>query len=212
MSAALSGLIGNAPTLRRVQLAWVLVDETFGLTINAARDPSVDLVSFKSAADLTSLYDVAGFDCGRSFSRCRRGHIPVGDPGRLPAGVPRIGGSFAAQPSPMDDRGPCLAGLSCGRRRASVRVAGHGGRDRCRRDRKPHQMSHLVLIVLAAIITFASRSVLHVATPSRRPGQGEPVPRGLPDGAVCGARGQRVRCTRWRHSISVRPWQPASAA
>lgn len=53
MSAALSGLIGNAPTLRRVQLAWVLVDETFGLTINAARDPSVDLVSFKSAADLT---------------------------------------------------------------------------------------------------------------------------------------------------------------
>jgi len=28
------------------------VDETFGLTVNAARDPSVDLVSFKSAADL----------------------------------------------------------------------------------------------------------------------------------------------------------------
>jgi predicted branched-subunit amino acid permease len=53
MSAALSGLIGSAPTLRRVQLAWVLVDETFGLTINAARDPSVDLVAFKSAADLT---------------------------------------------------------------------------------------------------------------------------------------------------------------
>ena len=52
MSAALSGLIGNAPIYRRVQLAWVLVDETFGLTVNAARDPSVDLVSFKSAADL----------------------------------------------------------------------------------------------------------------------------------------------------------------
>ncbi|HKY48028.1 MAG TPA: AzlC family ABC transporter permease [Acidimicrobiia bacterium] len=52
MSAALSGLIGNAPIHRRVQLAWVLVDETFGLTVNAARDPSVDLVSFKSAADL----------------------------------------------------------------------------------------------------------------------------------------------------------------
>lgn len=52
MSAALSGLIGDAPTLRRVQLAWVLVDESFGLTINAARDPSVDLVSFKSAADV----------------------------------------------------------------------------------------------------------------------------------------------------------------
>ncbi len=52
MSAALSGLIGDAPLHRRVQLAWVLVDETFGLTINASRDPSVDLVSFKSGADL----------------------------------------------------------------------------------------------------------------------------------------------------------------
>jgi len=52
MSAALSGLIGDAPIHRRVHLAWVLVDETFGLTINASRDPSVDLVSFKSAADL----------------------------------------------------------------------------------------------------------------------------------------------------------------
>lgn len=52
MSAALSGLIGDAPIHRRIQLAWVLVDETFGLTVNASRDPSVDLVSFKSAADL----------------------------------------------------------------------------------------------------------------------------------------------------------------
>jgi predicted branched-subunit amino acid permease len=45
-------MIGDAPVYRRVQLAWVLVDETFGLTVNASRDPSVDLVSFKSAADL----------------------------------------------------------------------------------------------------------------------------------------------------------------
>jgi 4-azaleucine resistance transporter AzlC len=52
MSAALSGMIGDAPVHRRVQLAWVLVDESFGLTVNASRDPSVDLVSFKSAADL----------------------------------------------------------------------------------------------------------------------------------------------------------------
>jgi 4-azaleucine resistance transporter AzlC len=52
MSAALSGLIGDVPIHRRVQLAWVLVDESFGLTVNASRDPSVDLVSFKSAADL----------------------------------------------------------------------------------------------------------------------------------------------------------------
>lgn len=52
MSAALSSLIGGAPVHRRVQLAWVLVDETFGLTVNASRDPSMDLVSFKSGADL----------------------------------------------------------------------------------------------------------------------------------------------------------------
>lgn len=52
MSAALSNLLGQAPTHHRVRLAWVLVDETFGLTVNAARDPSIDLVSFKSAADL----------------------------------------------------------------------------------------------------------------------------------------------------------------
>ena len=52
MSAALSNLLGQAPTHHRIRLAWVLVDETFGLTVNAARDPSIDLVSFKSAADL----------------------------------------------------------------------------------------------------------------------------------------------------------------
>ena len=52
MSAALSGLIGPAPIRRRLLLAWVLVDESFALTINAARDPAVDLVSFKSAVDL----------------------------------------------------------------------------------------------------------------------------------------------------------------
>jgi len=53
MSATLSGLIGETPFYRRVHLAWVLVDETFGLTVRVARDPEVDLVSFKSAADLT---------------------------------------------------------------------------------------------------------------------------------------------------------------
>ena len=53
MSATLSGLIGDAPLLRRIQLAWVLVDESFGLTILASHDPKIDLVSFKTAADLT---------------------------------------------------------------------------------------------------------------------------------------------------------------
>jgi predicted branched-subunit amino acid permease len=53
MSASLSSLVGDAPVHRRFQLAWVLVDETFGLTVLASRDPAVDLVAFKSAADLT---------------------------------------------------------------------------------------------------------------------------------------------------------------
>ena len=53
MSAAMSGLIGPAPAHRRLHLAWALLDESFALTVNAARDPTTDLVSFKSAADLT---------------------------------------------------------------------------------------------------------------------------------------------------------------
>jgi predicted branched-subunit amino acid permease len=53
MSAALSGLIGDAPWYRRLHLAWVLVDESFGLTINASQDPSIDIVSYKTATDMT---------------------------------------------------------------------------------------------------------------------------------------------------------------
>ncbi|MGH8927171.1 MAG: AzlC family ABC transporter permease [Acidimicrobiia bacterium] len=53
MSATLSVLIGDAPFRRRLHLAWVLVDETFGLTVNASRRGETDLVSFKTAADLT---------------------------------------------------------------------------------------------------------------------------------------------------------------
>lgn len=52
MSATLSHFIGPAPLLQRLQLAWVLVDETFALTLNASRRGEPDLVSFKSGADL----------------------------------------------------------------------------------------------------------------------------------------------------------------
>lgn len=52
MSATLSHLIGPAPLWRRIQLAWVLVDETFALTLNASRRGEKDLVGFKSGADL----------------------------------------------------------------------------------------------------------------------------------------------------------------
>jgi predicted branched-subunit amino acid permease len=52
MSATLSHLVDPAPFWRRLHLAWVLVDETFALTLNASRRGEPDLVAFKSAADL----------------------------------------------------------------------------------------------------------------------------------------------------------------
>jgi predicted branched-subunit amino acid permease len=53
MSATLSELVAKAPWWRRLHLAFVLVDESFGLTLNASRRGEPDLVAFKSAADLT---------------------------------------------------------------------------------------------------------------------------------------------------------------
>lgn len=52
MSASLAGLIGPQPLRRRLQLAWILVDETFGLTVRAAGSGVEDLVAYKSAADI----------------------------------------------------------------------------------------------------------------------------------------------------------------
>jgi predicted branched-subunit amino acid permease len=55
MSASLAGLIGPQPLATRLRLAFVLVDETFGLTIRAANRGVPDLVAYKTAAD-TMLY------------------------------------------------------------------------------------------------------------------------------------------------------------
>jgi 4-azaleucine resistance transporter AzlC len=52
MSATLARLVGHQPLLTRLRLAWILVDETFGLTLRAAKKGEHDLVSYKSAADL----------------------------------------------------------------------------------------------------------------------------------------------------------------
>ncbi|MFH1330947.1 MAG: AzlC family ABC transporter permease [Actinomycetota bacterium] len=52
MSARLAGLVGPRPLRVRLALAWVLVDETFGLTLAAARRGESDLVAYKAAADL----------------------------------------------------------------------------------------------------------------------------------------------------------------
>ena len=52
MSATLSRLIGPRPLLTRLRMAFILVDETFGLTVRAAAAGVTDLVAYKTAADL----------------------------------------------------------------------------------------------------------------------------------------------------------------
>ena len=52
MSARLAGSIGPRATLTRAALAWVLVDETFGMTIAAEQRGETDLVGYKFGADI----------------------------------------------------------------------------------------------------------------------------------------------------------------
>jgi 4-azaleucine resistance transporter AzlC len=68
MSAKLADLIGPQPLRTRLRLAWVLVDETFGLTVRAAYTGVEDVVDYKSAADLV-LYSfwMAGTTAGALF-------------------------------------------------------------------------------------------------------------------------------------------------
>jgi 4-azaleucine resistance transporter AzlC len=68
MSAALANMIGHQPHRTRLRLAWILVDETFGLTVRAANAGVEDIVAYKSAADLM-LYSgwIAGTIVGAWF-------------------------------------------------------------------------------------------------------------------------------------------------
>jgi len=52
MSATLARLVGAQPLATRLRLAFVLVDETFGLTVRAANAGVENLVAYKTAADL----------------------------------------------------------------------------------------------------------------------------------------------------------------
>jgi 4-azaleucine resistance transporter AzlC len=52
MSAKLADLIGDRSMRTRVGLAWVLTDETFGLTLRASQTGVADLVGYKAAADV----------------------------------------------------------------------------------------------------------------------------------------------------------------
>jgi predicted branched-subunit amino acid permease len=51
MSAKLAELIGPQPLLTRIRLAFVLVDETFGLAVRAADRGQTDIASYKAGAD-----------------------------------------------------------------------------------------------------------------------------------------------------------------
>ncbi|MEX1125847.1 MAG: AzlC family ABC transporter permease [Acidimicrobiia bacterium] len=52
MSARLADIIESEPLLTRLRLAFILVDETFGLTIRAYDAGVEDVVAYKTAADL----------------------------------------------------------------------------------------------------------------------------------------------------------------
>ncbi|NQV08070.1 AzlC family ABC transporter permease [bacterium] len=52
MSAKMSDLLRDRPRRTRFAMAWVLVDETFGLTLAAADRGESDVVSYKAAADI----------------------------------------------------------------------------------------------------------------------------------------------------------------
>ncbi|HJQ90966.1 MAG TPA: AzlC family ABC transporter permease [Acidimicrobiia bacterium] len=52
MSAALAGIIGPRPLGTRLRLSFILVDETFGLTVRAANAGVEHVVAYKTAADL----------------------------------------------------------------------------------------------------------------------------------------------------------------
>jgi len=80
MSARMASLVGRAPLRARLALAWVLTDETFGLTLSAARRGEQDLVAYKAAVDI-QLYSgwLAGTAIGvgvgsRLMGCCGGGH------------------------------------------------------------------------------------------------------------------------------------------
>lgn len=52
MSATLGAILKHESPGVRAALSWVLVDESYGLTLNRLRDGEIDPVSYKAAADL----------------------------------------------------------------------------------------------------------------------------------------------------------------
>lgn len=94
MSARLAEMIGPQPLRTRMRLAFILVDETFGLTVRAAESGVEDLVAYKGAADLLLFASwVAGTAIGAWFGT-------IVDPGLLGVGV-MFGLLFLGLAAPM---------------------------------------------------------------------------------------------------------------
>lgn len=53
MAIHISDLMGPLPRWRRFSLAWILVDESYGLTVAAAEGGEPDLPTYKSVVDVT---------------------------------------------------------------------------------------------------------------------------------------------------------------
>ena len=88
MSATLSGLIGRQPLPIRAGLAWVLVDETFGLTVDASRRGVDDLVGTRRRST-SSCTRRGWWNCDRGDGRSGDRPGGVGDRGVVPSALPR---------------------------------------------------------------------------------------------------------------------------
>ncbi len=136
MAATLNRLIGPRPAPTRLRLAFVLVDETFGLTLRAADSDVDDLVAYKTAADALLL---SGLDYWHSSWRGFRS-------GDRSGGCGHRRSIRSSVPGPGCSDGPLQAGLDrccrqcCGnpdcRRNCSAGLAGDhsGGRGSCYRS------------------------------------------------------------------------------
>ena len=104
MSATLSALIGSQPLPIRAGLAWVLVDETFGLTVDASRRGIDDLVGYKAAIDL-QLYSawMAGTAIGVLLGPVID-PVALGSRGLVPIALPRSRRPVAPQQTALGSR------------------------------------------------------------------------------------------------------------
>ena len=168
MSARVAGLVGPRPRRVRLALAWVLVDETFGLTVAAARRGEPDLVAYKAAVDLLLFSGwVAGTAVGRGPRRAVR---PGGLGGRRVLRRALRGPGGAAGAGRWD---LVVVALAVGATFAATvlpdGLADHrGGRARRRWPGRCCPMTDLLVVLAMAAVTYGCR-VVFLARPGRAP-------------------------------------------